>query len=112
MSKKNDWKKREGVVYSTAGDFNYQYGGGEEAETLSPRQQQLRVNLDKNNRGGKQVTLVSGFVGKSEDLEQLARSLKSKCGVGGGAKDGQILIQGDFREKVKALLRDAGYGVR
>jgi translation initiation factor 1 len=112
MSKKNDWKKREGIVYSTSEDFGYQYDSEGEADTLPAGKQQLRVQLDQHNRGGKQVTLVTGFHGKAGDLAELTRMLKSKCGVGGSSKDGQILIQGDLREKVKTILRNAGYKVK
>lgn len=110
--KKNDWKKREGVVYSTSNEFSYQYGDTPEAETLKPSSQQLRVMLDTSGRAGKQVTLVTGFVGKREDLEGLAKLLKGKCGVGGSVKDGEILIQGDHREKIKGILVTAGYRCR
>lgn len=107
--KKNDWKNREGVVYSTNSDFNFAYKGNEESETLPPQQQQLYISLDRSMRAGKQVTLVKGFVGKMEDLETLTKLLKSKCGVGGAAKDGEILIQGDVREKVLTILLKEGY---
>lgn len=110
--KKNDWKKREGVVYSTDKDFGFQYSGDSEQDTLAPRDQNLRVTLDKSGRAGKQVTLISGFVGKSEDLEALAKVLKNKCGVGGSVKDGEILIQGDHREKIKTILGSLGYRCR
>ena len=110
--KKNDWKKREGVVYSTDKDFGFQYSGNSERDTLAPRDQNLRVMLDKSGRAGKQVTLISGFVGKSDDLEALAKVLKNKCGVGGSAKDGEILIQGDHREKIKTILGSLGYRCR
>ncbi|MBY0433170.1 MAG: translation initiation factor [Cyclobacteriaceae bacterium] len=107
--KKNDWKKREGVVYSTSTDFNFQYSPGEEADTLPPAQQNLRVSLDKSGRAGKQVTLVTGFVGTASDLETLGKMLKTKCGTGGSVKDGEILVQGDVRDKIVQLLTQAGY---
>ena len=110
--KKNDWKKREGVVYSTERDFNYQLGQTEEPETLAPGSQQLRIKLDTSGRAGKAVTVITGFVGKSGDLDDLCKRLKTGCGVGGSAKEGEILIQGDQREKVKALLIKDGYKAR
>lgn len=109
MSKKNDWKTREGVVYSTNTEFNYSHGESGEQKTLPPAQQILRVLLDKSGRAGKQVTLVTGFVGTSADLESLTKTLKTKCGVGGSCKDGDILIQGDVRDKVVAMLTKEGY---
>ena len=105
----NDWKERLGVVYSTNPDFKYETSAPEEAATLPPSQQKLIVRIDRRNRGGKQVTLVEGFIGKEEDLAELGRTLKVKCGVGGTAKDGEITIQGDFRDKVVALLTAMGY---
>ncbi|HEY4785926.1 MAG TPA: translation initiation factor [Bacteroidales bacterium] len=102
-------KNISGIVYSTNPDFQYQTNNGDEADTLPPQQQDLRVMLDKKNRGGKMVTLVTGFIGKEEDLEALAKILKTKCGVGGSAKDNEILIQGDFREKILNLLIGMGY---
>lgn len=105
----NDWKKRLGVVYSTNPDFKYEEEADTETETPEPSAQKLTVTIDRRNRGGKQVTLVTGFVGKSEDLAELGRTLKVKCGVGGSAKDGEITIQGDFRDKVTALLQEMGY---
>ena len=105
----SDWKERLGVVYSTNPDFKYETSQEAEAETLAPSQQKLIVRIDRRNRGGKQVTLVEGFVGKEEDLAELGRTLKVKCGVGGTAKDGEITIPGDFRDKVVALLTAMGY---
>ncbi|MBQ7640250.1 MAG: translation initiation factor [Bacteroidales bacterium] len=105
----NDWKERLGVVYSTNPDFAYDTGAAEEAETLPPERQKLLVGIDRRNRGGKQVTLVSGFVGREEDLAALAKTLKTRCGVGGAAKEGDILIQGDFRDRVLQLLLAMGY---
>lgn len=107
--KNNDWKKRDGVVYSTSDEFDYSYDSDEDQETLPPSQQKLKVMLDKKARGGKQVTLVDGFVGTEDDLKELGKMLKTKCGVGGSAKDGEILIQGDHRDKVVQVLQSAGY---
>ncbi len=105
----NDWKKRLGTVYSTNSDFNYENEEDQEQETLPPQQQKLRVCLDKRNRRGKAVTLITGFVGSNNDLKELGKKLKSKCGVGGSAKDGEIIIQGDFCDKLVQLLITEGY---
>ena len=105
----NDWKKRLGVVFSTNPDYVYEEEGVQEEVTLEPSKQRLIVSIDRKGRAGKQVTLVSGFVGTSDDLAELCRTLKVKCGVGGSAKDGEIAIQGDFRDRVVTLLNDMGY---
>ena len=105
----NDWKQRLGMVFSTNPDFEYTTTEEQEAATLPPAQQNLRVWLDRKQRGGKTVTLVKGFVGTECDLTELGRMLKSKCGVGGSAKDGEIIIQGDHRDRVVELLTAAGY---
>ncbi|WP_287641138.1 translation initiation factor [Bacteroides sp.] len=107
--KKNDWKDRLNVVYSTNPDFQYEMEENIEEPTLPPAQQRLRVQLDRKNRGGKVVTLITGFTGTEDDLKELGRMLKSKCGVGGSAKDGEIIIQGDFKQKVIELLKKEGY---
>ena len=107
--KKHDWKERLNVVYSTNPDFNYYIEEDEEQTTLEPAKQNLRVAIDKKNRGGKVVTLITGFVGTEEDLKTLGKLLKTKCGVGGAAKDGEIIIQGDFKIKVVELLKKEGY---
>ena len=107
----NDWKDRLGVVYSTDPNFKYVTKADleEEPETLAPALQKLAVAIDRRNRGGKQVTVVRGFVGKNDDLVALSKLLKTKCGVGGSAKDGEILIQGDMRDRVVEILLAAGY---
>jgi len=110
--KDNDWKKRDGVVYSTSNEFEYQYPSNDKQETLPPQQQQLRVGLDNSGRAGKTVTLITGFVGSADSLDVLAKMLKTKCGTGGSAKDGEILIQGDVRNKVVEILKKEGYKAR
>ena len=105
----NEWKKRLGVVFSTNPDFTYEEETEQEPATLAPEKQNLIVSIDRKGRGGKQVTLVTGFVGTADDLSELGRTLKVKCGVGGSAKDGEITIQGDFRDRVTALLKEMGY---
>lgn len=110
MSKKNS--NRIGVVYSTNPDFEYEEIEELEEETLPNNQQRLYVQLDKKQRAGKQVTLITGFVGRSEDLEKLGKELKNKCGVGGSVKDNEILLQGDFRQKVVDYLIQKDYKVK
>ena len=100
------------MVFSTNPDFDYEYNSQKEEATLPPSQQRLKVMLDKKKRGGKQVTLVEGFVGSNEDLKALGKVLKSKCGVGGTAKDGEILVQGDFRDKIMQVLQASGYNAK
>lgn len=105
----NDWKARLGMVYSTNPEFEYTTDDASEAETLCPSQQDLRVWLDTKSRAGKKVTLVKGFVGTEEELKKLGSLLKNKCGVGGSVKDGEIIIQGDFRDRVVDILIKEGY---
>ena len=108
---KNKHKNRIGIVYSTDPDYRYQENQPEEFASLPPSQQNLRVQLDKKARGGKKVTLVTGYVGPQEDLKALGKLLKSQCGVGGSAKNGEILIQGDFVDRVVEILQNKGYKV-
>ena len=105
-------KQPIGVVYSTNPDFQYQYDDQPEPVTLEPGRQRPRLTLDRHHRGGKTVTLVDGFVGTDADLQSLGKTLKARCGVGGSAKDGQIIIQGDFVDRVKSLLKEMGMGVK
>jgi translation initiation factor 1 len=98
-----------GIVFSTDPNFRPEEEEQQEQETLAPAQQQLRVTLDKKQRAGKVVTLVEGFVGTESDLEKLGKELKTKCGAGGSVKDGLILVQGDYKEKVVKWLQDWGY---
>ena len=107
--KNNDWKDRLNVVYSTNPDFNYDMDDDQEQVTLDKNKQNLRVSLDRKNRGGKVVTLITGFVGTENHQKELGKLLKSKCGVGGSAKDGEIIVQGDFKQKVIDLLIKEGY---
>lgn len=107
--KSNDWKDRLNVVYSTNPDFNYECIEEEEAETLPKNQQKLRVGIEKKGRGGKTVTIIKGFIGSEEDLKDLSKWLKTKCGIGGSAKEGEIIIQGDFKQRIIELLKVEGY---
>jgi translation initiation factor 1 len=106
---KNKSNQRAGIVFSTDPDFQYRDDEEEEPALLAPDKQNLRVSIDRKKRGGKEVTLVTGFVGPQAAQEELAKLLKTKCGVGGGAKDGEILVQGDHRDKVLQILLKEGY---
>ena len=107
--KDNNWKDRLGVMYSTNPDVKYDTDETEEVDTLPKDKQLLRILLDKKNRGGKAVTLITGFRGTNDDLVALGKLLKVKCGVGGSAKDGEIIVQGDLRPKVLEILQKEGY---
>ncbi len=103
---------RVNVVYSTNPDFSFDHDEDETEETLDPNKQLLYVSIDRKQRGGKEVTLVEGFVGVDGDLKDLGKFLKSKCGVGGTVKDGDIIVQGKFKDKVAELLEGKGYKVK
>jgi len=107
-----DWKDRLGMVYSTNPDFKFESKSAGEAQTLPTQKQNLRVQLDRKKRAGKSVTLVTGFVGTETDLNAIGKMLKTKCGVGGTVKDGEILIQGDFVLRVIDILIKEGYKVK
>jgi translation initiation factor 1 len=109
MKKRQKHSSEGGIVFSTNPDFVFDASEGDGLETPPPQQQQLRVMLDRKQRGGKEVTLVTGFRGTEDDLKALAKMLKTKCGVGGSTKDGDIIVQGDHRAKVLRLLLDEGY---
>ncbi len=111
--KPNDWKDRLNIVFSTNPDYNYEEANDEpQQETIPNEKQKLRIELDKRNRKGKAVTLVTGYEGSDDDLAVLARMLKTKCGSGGSSRCGEILIQGDFRQKVLEILTKEGYKAR
>ncbi len=107
--KKNDWKERLNIVYSTNPDFQYSTDEKEEICTPPRQQQKLRVSIEKNHRGGKTVTIIKNFTGTDNDLKELGKLLKTKCGSGGSVKEGEILVQGDFKEKIIELLKKEGY---
>ena len=107
--KKNDWKERLNIVYSTNPDFVYDIDETSEEETLPKNAQKLRVRIERNHRGGKSVTIVAGFTGAETDLKELGKLLKTKCGVGGTVKEGEIIVQGEFKEKIVELLKREGY---
>ena len=105
----NDWKKRLDIVYSTNPDYHYDKENDNDVESLPEGKQILRNSLDKRNRKGKAVTLITGFVGSDDDISELGKLLKTKCGVGGSTKDGEIIVQGDQRNKVLEILQKEGY---
>ena len=105
----SDWKKRLDIVYSTNPDYHFQEEEERSDKTVPKEKQLLRVSLDKRNRRGKAVTLITGYAGTDDDLQELGKMLKMKCGVGGTAKEGEIIIQGDHREKILGILQKEGY---
>ncbi len=106
-------KNKIGVVYSTNPNYQYQYQeDSDTTETLPPYRQKLHLRIERSGRGGKTVTIVDNFVGTYDDLSVLGKILKSKCGVGGSTKDGQIIIQGDFRDRLANILREMGYPIK
>lgn len=112
MSKQTNWKDRLGTVFSTDPNYQYKLEEEEEQETIANNKQLLYIKTDSKQRKGKTVTIISNFIGTSEDLDTLAKFLKTKCGVGGSSKDGEIIIQGDFKQKIKEILEKEAYKVR
>lgn len=112
MSKQSNWKDRLGTVFSTDPNYQYKLEEEEEQETIANNKQLLYIKTDSKQRKGKTVTIISNFIGTSEDLDTLAKFLKTKCGVGGSVKDGEIIIQGDFKQKIKEILEKEAYKVR
>jgi translation initiation factor 1 len=111
MSKK-ETRNREGIVYSTNPDYQYAKSSHETRVSIPPEEQDLKVYLDRKQRAGKTVTIIRGFIGKGEEIESLAKTIKTRCGTGGTVKDGEIIIQGDFREKVMQYLQSMGCKVK
>lgn len=109
MAKKNDWKKRDGVVYSTDPTFSYTKEKHQSNASLPVHKQRLRVYIERNHRQGKEVTIVKNFIGTSADADALCRRLKVHCGAGGSVKDGEIIVQGDQRQKVLSYLQREGF---
>lgn len=107
--KNNDWKDRLDIVYSTNPDFKYETDESTEIESLDKKQQKLRVSIEKKGRGGKTVTIIKGFIGNEDDLKELGKLLKTKCGVGGSVKNDEILIQGEFKQRIIDILKAEGY---
>ena len=112
MNANNNWKDRLGIVYSTKQDFEFQTNMEDQPETLPPAKQILRIQLSTKHRKGKTVTLITGFIGKENDLKSLEKALKSKCATGGSAKDNEIILQGNFMEKAGQYLISLGYKVK
>jgi len=108
----NDWKDRLNVVYSTNKDFEYQTNDDDDTQTLEPSKQNLKISIDRKKRKGKSVTLITGFIGSNDDLKDLSKILKTKCGVGGSSKNNEIIIQGEFKQKILEILKDMGYNVK
>ena len=103
-------KKKTGIMYSTASNFEYEYE--QEEETLNPDQQNLEIYIERKNRNGKTATIIRGFIGLKSDLKELSKKLKIKCGVGGSMKNGEIIIQGDFRKKIITILENENYNCK
>jgi translation initiation factor 1 len=110
--KDNNWKDRLNVVYSTNPDYKFQNDENTAQDTLPTNKQNLIVAIERKNRGGKTVTLVKGFIGSEDDLAELGKKIKTKCGVGGSAKEGEIIIQGEFKMRIADLLKEWGYRVK
>lgn len=106
---RKQWRRRVDIVYSTDPEYEYRYDQPADSPTLPPGQQHLSLRIDRKGRKGKTATIITGFAGKTADLEQLAKKIKTLCAAGGSVKDGEILIQGDFREKIAGFLKQEGY---